>query len=79
MLLLAIQMVDQRWEFDDDAYCLELFHKILTYTFVTAFRTKYTAKRFDEFCSAFNVLEESGLDMEEILATDLTMIKRFKS
>ena len=76
LFLLEIQQIDPKWKSDDDDSCLELFHKILTYTFVREFKAKYTTEKFDEFCSAFNVLDESGFDIEEIMTADLTMIKR---
>ena len=76
MLLLQISEIDSRWNARDDSICLKLFHKLLTYTYVKEFINKHTRKKFDKFWSAFNIIEECGLDIDEICSTDLTMIKR---
>ena len=76
MNLLWIQDIDLKWKADDDSVCLKLFHKLLTYTYIMEFIKKHTRTKFDEFWSAFNIIEECGLDIDEICSTDLTMIKR---
>ena len=56
---------------------MRFFHKLLTYTYISKFIQKYTRDTFGMLCDAFDILGESGLDIYDILSTDLTMIKRY--
>ena len=76
IFLLQIQEIDKRWETNDDKDCLVLFHKLLTYKYVKKFIEKHTKEKFDDFWNAFNIQEESGLNIDDIYSTKLKMIRR---
>ena len=76
IFLLQIQEVDDRWETNKDDDCMKFFHKLLTYTYISEFIKKHTRDTFGNLCDAFDILSESGINIDEVLSTDLTMIKR---
>ena len=76
IFLLQIQKIDKRWKTDNDDVCLALFHKLLTYGYIREFINKHTKETFDNLWDAFNILEESGLNIDDIYSTKLKMIRR---
>ena len=76
IFLLQIQEIDKRWKTEDDDVCLKLFHKLLTYKYIKKFIKKHTREKFDDFWNAFNIQEESGLNIDDIYSTNLKMIRR---
>ena len=76
LLLISIQDIDPKWEANKDDTCMAMFHQLLTYNYITDFIDKHGNKKFKLFCSAFNILEKDGIDIDEIQNTDNTMISR---
>ena len=76
MYFLAIKDVDDRYDFDSDKDCLELFHKLKTYKNIRTFISKYGMERYDNLCSIFPSVANHGYDIEEAMNIDLTLIKR---
>ena len=76
IFLTQIQDIDERWVSVNDKACLNLFHKILRYTYIRAFINKHTREKFDQFWEVFDSVKNSGYNIEEAMTMDLTFIKR---
>ena len=75
LYLTDINSIDRRWP-TSKSDCVDFFHKLLTYQKLKPFIKKIGTEAFKMVYKDFESLQSYGIEIDEILNIDLTMIHR---
>ena len=76
MFLSDISKIDSRWNLEDEEQRLKFFHKLILYSKVRKFVNKYGKEKCKALFKKFKSVREEGIDIEEAMSMNLTMIHR---
>ena len=76
MRLSEISEIDSRWNLADEEQRLKFFHKLILYSKVRTFVNKYGKEKCKALFKKFKSVREEGIDIEEVMSMNLTMIHR---
>ena len=75
LFLYQINSIDKRWPIQDND-CQDFLHKIQKYTKLKTYINYIGKSKFQEVLNKFEHLESYGINVNEILTMDLTLIHR---
>jgi len=75
LYLNEVHPIDDRYT-EEDNQCKEFLHKLLLYKEVREFINKHSEEVLNEVFETFPAISNHGVDIEEAMTADLTIIKR---